>query len=226
MASTLTIPSQLPRNLPYHASRIATAIPLAIHTFCRLLSTQEPTPRSHTISTSKLTAEGAIEEVKVILGWKYDTCRLIISLPDQKYSAWSHDLETIMHKGTTSHSELDTIIDRLNHVAYVIPTARHFLSRIRYFKSSLQFRRLASIPRLVQQDIKLWLGFLHQSNLAISMNLLTYRSPTHVYRSDACEYGISIFSTAGKAWRCKIPDKRLSCAHINLLEFLGSIVYI
>ena len=58
------------------------------------------------------------------------------------------------------------------------------------------------------------------------MNLLTYRSPTHVYHSDACEHGLGGFSAEGKAWRWKIPDKLLSRAHINLLEFLGSIVCI
>ena len=64
--------------------------------------------------------EGAIEEVKVILGWTYDTHSLIISLPNQKYTAWAHNLEQLMLKGTSSHSELDTIIGRLSHVAYVI----------------------------------------------------------------------------------------------------------
>ena len=129
---TITIAPDLPGN----ASRIAAAILLVIHTFCCPLSTQEPTPQSHTISTSKLTAEGTIDEVKVILGCKYDTRSLVISLPDQKYFAWSHNLEQLLHKDTTSHNELDTIIGRLNHVAYVIPTAKYFLSRIRHFKSS------------------------------------------------------------------------------------------
>ena len=73
----------------------------------------------------------------MVLGWKYDTHSIMISLPDQKHSAWSHDLEKILHKGTASHSELNTIIGCLNHVSYVIPTARHFFSRIRHFKSSL-----------------------------------------------------------------------------------------
>ena len=74
-----------------NASRIATATSLAIYTLCRPLSNQEPTPRSNTISTSNLTAEGTKEEVKVILGWKYDTCSIIIFLPDQKCTAWAQD---------------------------------------------------------------------------------------------------------------------------------------
>ena len=58
------------------------------------------------------------------------------------------------------------------------------------------------------------------------MNLLTYRSPTNIYCSDTCKHVLSGFLAAGKAWRWKVPDKLLSQAHINLLEFLGSIVYI
>ena len=97
----------------------------------------------------------------MILGWTYNTRSLIISLPNQKYTAWAHDLDQLLLKGTSSHNDLNSIIGRLNHVTYVIPTARHFLSRIRHFKSSLQFRRLVTIPHLVKQDIKLWLDFLH-----------------------------------------------------------------
>ena len=137
-------------DLPGNSSRIAAAIPLTIHNFYRPLSTQEPTPRSNPISTSKLTAEGAIEEVKVMLGWTYNTQSLIISLPNQKYTALTHDLEQLLLKGTSSHNEIDTIIGRLNHVAYVIPTDRHFLSRIQNFKFSLQFCSLGTIPRLVK----------------------------------------------------------------------------
>ena len=71
-------------DLPCNASHIAAVIPLAIHTICRPLSKQEHIHRVDIISTSKLTVEGAIEEMKTIFGWKDDTHRLIMSLPDQK----------------------------------------------------------------------------------------------------------------------------------------------
>ena len=58
------------------------------------------------------------------------------------------------------------------------------------------------------------------------MNILTYRKPTHVYRSDACEHGLGGFSYKGRAWRWKIPTHLLGRAHINLLEFMGSIICI
>ena len=58
------------------------------------------------------------------------------------------------------------------------------------------------------------------------MNLLTYRQPTHVYRSDACEHTLGGISALWQAWRWLIPVHLRSRAHINLLEFFGNIVYI
>ena len=56
------------------------------------------------------------------------------------------------------------------------------------------------------------------------MNLLTYRIPTHIYRSDACEHCLGGYSATGRAWRWEIPSHLQDRAHIGLLEFLGSII--
>ena len=56
------------------------------------------------------------------------------------------------------------------------------------------------------------------------MNLLTYRQPTHGYRSNACEHGLEGFSDSGRAWRWPITNHIRRRAHINLLKFLGSII--
>jgi hypothetical protein len=59
-----------------------------------------------------------------------------------------------------------------------------------------------------QDDLKLWLHFLEQAVNGMSLNLLTFRHPTHIGRSDASEHGIGSFSaTTGIAWRWKIPLK-------------------
>ena len=58
------------------------------------------------------------------------------------------------------------------------------------------------------------------------MNLLTYRQPSHLFRSDACEHGLGGYSADGLAWRWPLPNHLLSRAHINLLEFLASIICI
>ena len=86
-----------------NASRLEAAIPLAMHIFGRPLSPNEPIPRSALISHNKLLAEGRIEEVKMLLGWLYDTRRHLISLPDDKHINWSNDITT-MRKENRHHT--------------------------------------------------------------------------------------------------------------------------
>jgi len=213
-------------DLPGNARRLEAAIPLAIHTICRPIMQPEPIPRKAIISTNKLKAEGAIEERKLLLGWLFDTRRLLISLPDDKLQAWSTDIKHLLGTKQATHPQLDKLVGRLNHVGYIIPTARHFLSRIRKLKTKAKFKRQVSIPSLVLADFELWLTFLSSANKGISMNLLTYRQPSHLFRSDACEHGLGGYSADGLAWRWHLPNHLLSRAHINLLEFLASIICI
>lgn len=56
------------------------------------------------------------------------------------------------------------------------------------------------------------------------MNLLTYHLPTHILLADACKQGLGRYSANGLSWRCQLPDHLISRAHINLLEFLASIL--
>ena len=209
-----------------NASRLEACILLAFYIICRPLAPNEPIPRDDAVAEAKLLAEGGIEEVKTLLGWVFDSRRLLISLPDDKCHSWTADILDILISSEATYQELDTIIGRLNHVGYIIPTARHFLSRIRKLKMKAKFKRKVSIPAQVHADFNLWCGFLKKANKGMSMNLLTYRRPTHIYRSDACEHGLGGFSAKGRAWRWTIPTHLLSRAHINLLEFLASIICI
>ena len=56
-------------DIPGNTYRLKAAIPLALYIFGRPLSTSKPTPRNPIISISKLIAEGALEETKILLGW-------------------------------------------------------------------------------------------------------------------------------------------------------------
>ena len=218
----VTIGPDLPGNL----QRLAAAVPLSIHIFFRPLDKVEHLLRNLAISASKLQAEGRLEETKTLLGWLYNTRQLSISLPTNKFKSWSDGIRSIIRTKQSSFKELDTLVGRCNHAAYVIPTARHFLSRIRALKTASRYRRITSIPRHVISDLQLWLDFLKSAQNGISMNLLSYRVPTHVYRSDACEHGLGGYSASGKAWRLIFPSDLLSRAHINLLEFIVSIICI
>ena len=76
---------------------------------------------------------------------------------------------------------MDSLIGRLNHVGYIIPQARHFLSRLRRLRDRTKNRRDTHIAKVCADDMDLWDAFLIQAHNGINMNLLTYRKPMHVY---------------------------------------------
>ena len=90
---------------------------LAIHTCARPLLPTEPTPRQTMAAKNKLAAEAALEEEKMILGWHWDLRRLIISLPVNKFEAWTAAIEKMISEGTVTTKELESTIGRLGHLA-------------------------------------------------------------------------------------------------------------
>ena len=117
----------------------------------------------------------------------------------------------------------------MNHAAYVIPTMRHFLSRIRALRMVAEKtkKQQVYIPTPIIHDLSLCKKFLSWAKDGISLNLVTYRTPTTYYRSDACEYGLGGYNIyAGRAWRFQIPPECIGRAHINTLEFLASVISI
>jgi hypothetical protein len=51
------------------------------------------------LSPSKLQAEGAPAEIQIVLGWTINTRNLLLSLPADKFKAWSDDLLVIIDVG-------------------------------------------------------------------------------------------------------------------------------
>ena len=76
-------------DIPGNTYRLEAAIPLALHIFGRPLYISKPIPRHPIISISKLILESALEETKILLGYNYDTRRLLLSLPKHKIFAYS-----------------------------------------------------------------------------------------------------------------------------------------
>ena len=218
----LTIAPDLPGNI----ERLNAAGPLAVHIFARPPATDETLPREPMLAKNKLSAEGGLSEVRTILGWVYNTRDLTISLPRNKYIAWSAQIQQILEAGSILPSELDTLIGRLNHTASINTMYRHFLGRLRKLADKAPRHKRVSIPPRVRNDLTLWLCFLSHAHRGFSMNALSYRLPTHVFRSDACETGLGGFSHKGRAWRFKLPQELQGRAHINLLEYIGCVVSI
>jgi hypothetical protein len=207
------------------------AVPTAIHCTSRPLSEKEPLPRKPNLSQTKLEAEGTPQEQQHVLGWYLGTRSLAVSLPMDKYRAWDRDLDMMLSARKTTFAELESTVGRLNHAAYVIPLARHFIKPLR---DLLYPRRNPSkvihLHSPERRCLRLWRKLLQRSHEGISMNRLVTRQPTHLMWSDSCPFGIGGFLlTSGRAWRIRIPKTSpiygLQIAN-NWLEFLGMVINI
>lgn len=168
-----------------------------------------------------------------MLGWTLDTRRLWISLPSDKFTAWLADIKIVRTAGHCSHAALETLVRRLNHTAYVLPNARHFLSRIRACLGRTTEReenqRSLKVGREAQEDLALWEEFLVDAHAGIFINLLVTRTPDKVCWSDACPYGIGGYNLTGTAWRIRIPQTSPIFGYRginNLIEFVGMAINI
>jgi hypothetical protein len=218
-------------DTPENREKQPHAVPLAIFVANRPnAGDDEPVPRRENLSAPKLIAEGTPAEIQIVLGWTLDARRLLVQLPQDKFIAWSADLSDSIHAGRITLGALETLVGRLNHAAYVIPLARHFLGRLRqrlhFVHSTKQHIRFSSEET---EDLILWLTFLLTAREGISMNLLTLRTPSRLGISDSCPYGMGGFSWSGRAWRIQIPPT--SCLYgvseaNNVLEFLAMAVTI
>lgn len=71
-------------------------VPLAMYVTSRPHAgerSEEPILRRPILSIPKLVAEGSPAEIQTVLGWRVDTRRLLIALPNDKYSAWVEDIQ-------------------------------------------------------------------------------------------------------------------------------------
>jgi hypothetical protein len=207
-----------------NGTRLENAILLAIHTAARPVHDLEPIPREEMAALEKLLAEAGLEESKMILGMFFDFRKMMVSLPANKHAAWSEDINNMIHKGETCFSDLDTVIGRLGNVGVIVCPIFHFMSRLREMKKRAKNRRTIKINDKCFKDLRLMLSFLDMARDGIDLNLLAFRKPTHVYRSDSCPAGMGGYSHEGYAWRFYIPEYLQGRASNNLLEHLGCII--
>jgi hypothetical protein len=200
--------------LDSHANRkrAPSAVPLAVHLVGRPLSQDEPIQRESLLSLEKLAAEGAPSETKTILGWLIDTRRLLISLPDDKWRAWTNDINDALDKSKHfSRKSLEQLIGRLNHVSHLIPSTRFFMGRLRSkLVQSKHKRRNIAFNKMDADNLHLWKTFLTIARHGINMNLLTLRRPTNIILTDACPNGLGGYSiSSGRAWRIDLNDQKI-----------------
>ena len=206
--------------------RARQALPMATHLVFRpVAEDDEPLPRPDPQSIRKLAAEGQLRESLVFLGWEINSRSLSIALPQEKASAWIASIEDALSRPTISWDDAKTLVGRLNHVGYIIPSARHFLNRIRRLEYVANKHGRAMFTIDARRDLALWILFLRRARAGLSMNLVVFRLPTTVGITDASEYGIGGYCLySGRAWRYEFTKVEREAFSLNLKEFIGSVV--
>ena len=184
-------------------------------------------PRQNLIADDKNEAEGAPEEVKIVLGWEIDSRRLLVRLPYHKFKAWSSQVQTFITRKSTNLDDLRSVIGRMENVACMVPMFAHFLNNMRQLEMKAELsNKNQLINKRTKDDFRLAIKFLERARTGINMNLITFRCPSKIYINDASEHGLGGFATHGRAWSYIIPDHLQGRAHINLLEFLAQLISI
>jgi hypothetical protein len=139
------------------------------------LDDNEPILRETMEARNKLESKALLEETKTILGWLINFQLLLIILPDNKFTAWTTAIETMIKDGTTTAKTLKTNIGRLIHLGMAIPFVHHFMSHLRDLHSTAKHRRSVKINGKYLKDLQLMLGFKKMTNNGISLNSITFR---------------------------------------------------
>jgi hypothetical protein len=174
---------------------------LAFDTCARPLDPNELIPRKTMEARDKLAAEAMLEEQTMILGWFLDLRRLLITLPDNEFKAWTSAIEKIIQEGSATAKEIEQNIGRLVHLGLALPFIHHFMSRLRDLHLTATRRRSVKVNGEYVKDLRMMLVFLKIANKGISLNSIAFRQPTHIYRSDSCPAGLGGYSHKGWAWR-------------------------
>jgi hypothetical protein len=92
----------------------------------------ESLPRDKVLAINKAVAKGTPEERLIVLGWMIDTRHLVISLPYNKFIAWTANInDLLLSKGCrVKQQTLETMVGRLQHVANIMVQGNHFLGRL------------------------------------------------------------------------------------------------
>ncbi|KAL9180713.1 hypothetical protein ACHAXT_011166 [Thalassiosira profunda] len=206
-------------------NRARQALGMATHLVFRPVADDEPIQRPDPQSLRKLKAEGQLRETLIFLGWEFQTRPLLIALPNDKARAWTRQIIRTLTMVSITWDDAKTLVGRLNHVGYVIPSARHFLNRIRRLERIADAHGRAMITEGARDDLLLWVKFLRRARRGISINSIIFRVPTTVTVSDASEHGMGGFDLrSGRAWRYEFTKEEREVFTLNLKEFIAAII--
>ena len=115
-----------------NVEKIMAAPCTVMHTLAHATESETHLPRQDFTAADKNEAEGAPEEVKIVLGWELNTREMLIKLPEHKYKAWPTKLSSFLTRKRANSKDLQSLLGRLEQVAIIIPMFGYFLNNIRY----------------------------------------------------------------------------------------------
>lgn len=202
-------------------------IPLILYILFRPVHEDEPISRSDILSKAKLIAEGMLAERKTFLGWIIDSRQMRVFLPKLKTLRWINEIDSILSSERVKSKQLESVIGKLNHAAFIIPLSRYFLNRIRHTDKLAKKYGPQKLSNGTRNDLELFKDFLSiMSDKGTAIENVTHSIPDIFCWSDACEYGLGGFDNEGNAWQWEIPLHLQGKISINLLEFISSVVTI
>ena len=158
--------------------RTKAAFPLALGLMFRRSGENEPIKREDILQRTKMEGEGTPSELKIFLGWLLDSRLFLTQLPRYKGNDWMKEITDLLGgRIPFSSGDVESLIGKLNHAGFIIPSSRHFLNQIRWWFRRNRGRKdmQIDIPQGVRNDLILWLKFLSYATNGISINLIVFQ---------------------------------------------------
>ncbi len=108
-----------------------------------------------------------IRGIKTIFWCHFEFQRLIISLAENKFIAWTDPIKDTLYCGTSTTKELETTIGRLGHLDTIVPFVYHFLSRLQDLQWQTTRCRTIKISQPCVDDLHTMLFFLEEAHKGI-----------------------------------------------------------
>ena len=147
--------------------------------------------------------------------------RILIELKDMVKQA--------KQKMAVHRKKLESMIGKLNDIAFIVPEGRFFLNRPWYWhKVAPRGRGHQYFDSMENDDLKLWMTIVHNlsdGNIGRSTNSLLKKIASILTISDVSQHGLGgliIINGIAFEWRFELPHYLLGIFSINLLEFIAT----
>jgi hypothetical protein len=97
---------------------------------------------------------------------------MAISLPENKFRAYSKAISEIINCSWTSKGELETNIGRWVHLGQIVLPVHHFLSRLRYLKQRAKSMHKIMVNEECNKDLKFLLTVLQKCQHGIDISAI------------------------------------------------------